>query len=330
MLEPVAYGASPSPFNTGKQFAWDSTSLGWFKTCPRLYYYNMVRGLRSKGTSVHLAFGIWYHKGLENYDLYISQGMSHEEALRAMVAYAMEATWFRPEDTEHKEFQPSPTGADELGQPTYTSGPWEPDHNLKTRYNLVRSLVWYVEHFRDDNAKTVILSTGKPAVELSFKLPVDDDLILCGHLDRVVDFGGDMYVMDRKTASSTIGSYYFDGYSPDNQMSLYTFASRIILQSPVRGVIIDAAQIAVGFTRFERGFSFRTEAQSEEWLDQTRAWVASAHFAAESNLYPMNDKACHQYGGCAFRKVCSASPQIRESLIKSDFIVKPWNPLQNR
>ena len=279
---------------------------------------------------MHLSFGIWYHKGLENYDHYIAEGMSHEDALRAMVVYAMEATWWRAADTERKEFQPASTTSDESGQPTYVDGPWETDHNLKTRYNLVRSLVWYVEHFRDDQAKTVILSTGKPAVELSFKLPVDDDLVLCGHLDRVVDFGGDLFVMDRKTASSTVSSYYFENFTPDNQMSLYSFASRIILQSPVRGVIIDAAQIAVGFTRFERGFSFRTEAQSEEWLDQTRAWVASAHLSAERDMYPMNDKACHQYGGCTFRRVCSASPFIRETLIKSDFIVNPWNPLQNR
>ena len=38
---------------------------------------------------------------------------------------------------------------------------------------------------------------------------------LCGHLDRVVTYGGQKFVMDQKTTGSTIGPYFFDGFKPD-------------------------------------------------------------------------------------------------------------------
>jgi hypothetical protein len=231
-------------------------------------------------------------------------------------------------------------------------------HNLKTRETLVRSVIWYLEEFGvNDAAQTVILANGKPAVELSFRLEMDwgpkyhqilgtdkpwkvtesgidlvspQPYILSGHLDRVVSFQDGIYVMDRKTSSTTIGGYYFDGFNPDNQMSLYTFASKVIYSTPVKGVIIDAAQIAVGFTRFSRGFTFRTEAQTEEWLANTKEWLDLAESYAVKGFWPMNDRSCHMYGGCAFRKVCSKSPEVRQKFLESDFEKRHWNPLEAR
>jgi hypothetical protein len=323
-----------SPFLSGTniQFAWDSTSLGWLKTCPRMYQYFMIDGWRGRGQSVHLDFGSFYHHALELYDRHRATGADHSTALYEAVKYCLEVTWDYSEGMNR---------------------PMDWSHNLKTRETLVRSVIWYLEEFGvNDAAKTVILKNGKPAVELSFRLEMDfgpqttendrqvgpgewepgitQPYIISGHLDRVVEFSDGIYVMDRKTSSTTIGSYYFDGYNPDNQMSLYTFASKVIYQTPVRGVIIDAAQIAVGFTRFSRGFTFRTEAQTEEWLENTKHWLALAEQYAVAGFWPMNDKSCHQYGGCAFRKVCSKSPEVRSKFLETDFAKRPWNPLEPR
>lgn len=295
----------------------------------------MIEGWRAKGNSVHLDFGLWYHGALEMYDRMRSQQMTHEDALREVVSYLMHVTWIRAEGW--------PENAEAFG------APWDSGHNLKTRETLVRSVIWYIEQFADDTCHTVQLANGKPAVELSFRMELDwgpnsqitDDMIedrgpapqpyvLSGHLDRVVEFQGAYYVMDRKTSSTTIGSYYFDQYNPDNQMSLYSMAARVIYNTPVRGVIIDAAQIAVGFSRFSRGFTFRTEAQIEEWLGETRAWLSLAEGYAVANHWPMNDKACHHYGGCVFRKVCSKSPEVRQKFLETDFVKRQWNPLESR
>lgn len=319
-----------SPFLSGTkiQFAWDSTSIGWLKECPRKYQYSMIEGYRSRGESVHLKFGLLYHAGLEFYDKLRAEGADHENAMREVVSKALYDTW--------------DYGPDGIG-----GSPWAPDHPAKTRETLIRSIIWYLDHFKNDPAQTAILANGKPAVELSFRMELDwgplacdqivgyqdrskQPYILCGHLDRVVNYADQIYVMDRKTTSTTPGGYFFDGFSPDNQMSLYTLAAKVVYQTPVHGVIIDAGQIAVGFTRFVRGFTFRTPDQSDEWLNDLKVWLRTAEGYAENNFWPQNDKACNNYGGCTFRKVCSKSPQVREIFLNSDFEKREWNPLVPR
>jgi PD-(D/E)XK nuclease superfamily len=293
-----------SPFlpNTHIQFAWDSTSLGWFKECPRKYFYSMIEGWRSQNESVHLRFGIIYHSSLELYDRLRSTGVDHNRALLDCVRATLVESW-----------------------------PWPFDHSSKTRETLVRSIIWYLEQFREDPAKTVQLNSGKPAVELSFSMELEhENYLLCGHLDRVVEFNGLTFVMDRKTASSTLASNYFEKFDVDNQMSLYSIAAKVLYQMPIRGVIIDAAQIAVGFTRFVRGFTYRTPAQLDEWIKDIKSWVDLAAGYARSGNWPMNDKSCDKYGGCPFRKVCSKDPGVRQIILESDFVREPWNPLEPR
>jgi hypothetical protein len=277
----------------------------------------MIEGWRSRHDSVHLRYGSLYHSALENFDKYRAINIDYDDALAMVVHETLTMTW-----EENKE--------------TGLMGPWTPDHNSKTRETLIRSVIWYIEHFKEDPATTIILANGKPAVELSFKMPLErhsadgQPYFLCGHLDRVVEFTGGTYVMDRKTTTSTIGSYWFDQFEPDNQMSLYTLAAKVIYKTPVKGVIIDGVQIAVGFSRFSRGFTHRTDAQLEEWLDDTYNWFKIAERYATDEIWPMNDKSCHHFGGCVFRKVCSKSPEVRRKFLESDFIKQPWNPLVPR
>ena len=73
---------SASPFlpGTNIQYAYDSTSLGLLKTCPRLYQYTMIDGYVAKGESIHLRFGIEYHQALQDYDIARAEGIDHEDA----------------------------------------------------------------------------------------------------------------------------------------------------------------------------------------------------------------------------------------------------------
>ena len=305
----------PSPFlpGTRTQFAWDSTSLGWLKECPRKYQYSMIEGWRVKQPSIHLHFGLLYHAALERYDRLRTAGLSHDASLHDVVRGAMCESW--PWDFEPLE------------------------RDTKNRFTLIRSIIWYLEEFANDPCETVILANGKPAVELSFKMELNygpsgelggQPYVLCGHLDRVVTLNGGTYVMDRKTTASALGAYYFDQYGPDNQMSLYGLAAKVVYSTPIRGVIIDAAQVAVGFTRYARGFTYRSDAQLVEWLADTRRWLGLEAQYATDGYWPMNDKSCHHYGGCPFRRVCSKSPEVRQMFLESDFKREPWNPLEVR
>jgi len=300
------------------QIAWDSTSLGALKTCPRLYELSILRGFQPRSLSVHLVFGLHYHAALERFDHARAEGASYETALRAAVRYVLEATW-----------------------DSAKGRPWHSDDPNKNRLTLVRTVIWYLEQFNgpegQDSLETILLDNGKPAVELSFRLQTDyiaadgQNFMLCGHLDRLALYQGDhIYIVDRKTTKSTISESYFAHYSPDNQMSLYDFAGRIVYDQPIRGIIVDAAQVAVTFSRFQRGFVPRNDFQRDEWYKDLGVWLSIATSYASLGYWPQNDKACGNYGGCAFREICSLSPNVREDWLKSKFYHRTWDPLQIR
>lgn len=307
-------GEAPSPFlpKTKIQYAWDSTSLGAFKKCQRFYEYEIIEGWVKPGGAIHLRWGQEYHSAIEDYERAKMEGRSHDQATHIAVRNLFQRI---------ESWDPDPRTDSE---------------RLKSKAHLVRSVVWYFETFKDDPAKTVRLANGKPAVELTFKFELpfangDQPYLLCGHLDKIVEFHGDNYVMDHKSTTSTPSRNYFDQYDPDNQMTLYSIAGQMLMSSPIRGVIIDAVQVAVGFSRFVRGFTYRTADRCDEWLDETQRWLALAERCATEGYWPMNDTACNMYGGCKFREVCSHSPHVRQRWLEGSFERRErWNPLKPR
>lgn len=358
----------PSPFLEGTciQFAFDSTCLGAFKRCPRLYQLSILEGWRPKADRVHLTFGIHYTNALELYDklragaesVCLKDGpMDHEGALAITVEHIMNHTW-----VEGDEGSGSDVSTDLYRAPTpgyrWEHGPHDSKIGNKNFYNLLRSVVWYLDQFEHDTAETVIAEDGTPLVERSFRMELDwgpkagfdkgkikvesvdgtfetateQPYLLCGHLDKVVNFIGGTYVMDHKTTKSTLSDYYFDQYQPNNQMSLYTIASQVIFGGPVKGVIIDAAQILVGSTVFARGMTYRTPAQSEEWLKDLHYWLDQAEKCATEGYWPMCDTACFN---CDFNKgegkICAKDPSVRQAFLEAGFTKEdPWNPLKSR
>lgn len=291
---------------TGVQFAWDSTSIGWAQTCLRKYYYRMIVGVRGNNESEHIRFGKHFATALEHYYKFVAEGQPWEEALEAVVLEALIDTWD-------------------------LNGPWVSTHPSKTRENLIRTIVWYVDQFHDEPVAVKMLDNGKPAVEYSFKLEVDNGIVFTGHIDRVVEFGDAPYVMDQKTTQQTITPHWFDQFKPYTQFSMYTFAGKAIFHIPVKGVIIDGAQIAVGFSKFTRSISMRTDEELNEWYDDTMHYIELAQKATLDNHFPMNPASCGNYGGCEFRGVCSRTPSLRANFLKADFNTSdPWDPIVAR
>lgn len=316
LLKLTQENTSFSTKTPGLQLAWDSTSLGLLKTCPWKYYLTMVEGWESKRRATPLTFGIWFHEAAETYHKLRAENVSHDEAVELVVHDALIKSGERNEEGEFIH--------------------WESDDNRRTRFTLIRAVTWYLDNYKDDAISTVIRENGKPAVELSFRIPLDmlspdgTEYLLCGHLDRVGTLDGRKYVTDYKTSGSTLSSRFFDNFSPGNQMSLYTFAGNVIFGEPIAGVIVDGIQCAVGFARYSRGFAPRTQNQIEEWLEDTLMWIKLAEVYAKSQHWPMNDTACSMYGGCAFRGVCSKDASVRENYLKGDFTKRVWDPLISR
>jgi PD-(D/E)XK nuclease superfamily len=300
----------PSNFlpNSKIQYAWDATSIEYFKRCPRLYQYEMIEGWKPNDENIHLRFGHEFHTALHQYELLKADGIDHDEA----VFHTIRELLYRVED-------------------------WNPDHKYKNRFFLIRSVIRYLDKYKDDTAKTVIQANGKPAVELNFRFELDygpeegQPYVLCGYLDRLVDFQGDIFVMDHKTTTSTATPYYWNQFEPNTQMTLYTLAGKIIFQTGIKGVIIDTGQLMIDDTRFTRGITYRTEDQLQEWLRDLSEWLAKALEYANNDYWPQNDTACDKYGGCKYREICSKSPSVRGKFLAGEFKKEEiWNPLKPR
>jgi hypothetical protein len=294
----------------------------------------MLQGWTSEQKAVHLVFGGHYASALEHFHKHRAAGIEYMDALRLVVREALVNTW-EHEFEEVSEDEGSGLAATKgsLRPIPGTGKPADWMHASKTRDTLIRSIVWYLEHFKDDPMQTVILSDGRAAVEYSFSVDLNDEYVYCGHIDRLVTYGdnSDIYVQDQKTTGAQITPRFFEGYSPDYQMTGYTWAGQIIFNIPVKGVVIDAAYIAVGFTAFGRSPVTRSEKQLEEFRHEVLHYIAQAKACHESGYYPMNRTACGNYGGCEFKKICSAVPGIRKNLLEGSYRRRDrWDPLKRR
>lgn len=289
------------------QLAWDSTSLNELRTCPRKYYYSMILARVPTATSPHLTFGLYIHEALETYDKHKAKDLSHNECVREAVRKAL-----------------------------IISKGWESDEPTKTRYTLIRSIVWYLEQFKDDPLQTVILENGEPAVELSFRIEIGEDsatsnepFLLCGHIDRLVHYQGKTAVVDRKTTKSTISSLYLKQFDMSAQFSQYALAGQVFVQEPARYIIVDCIQTTQEFNRFHRHLSNRPPERLEEFLENTMNWIHLAELFARNDTWPMNESSCDKFGGCPYRDVCSMSPSTRHLAINS-LEERTWDPLKVR
>ena len=308
------------------QLAFDSTSMGNLETCPQLYEYINVLGYTPPGTNAHLKWGLEYHASLEAFDRSVAKGLSYNDSLFAAVKTALVNTW---------DFK--------------LSRPWVSDHPLKNRLTLIRSVIWYLDQFRDDPIQTVIFPDGTPAVEKSFRfdpgivsLSTGENFIICGHLDRIGKLHQRFFILDRKTTKGAIGTSYFKKYTPDTQMQTYDLAGTMVFFEEMAGIIIDVAQVGVNFTRFARGQVNYDTSLREEHLQHLQDYLRLAETYAKNNHWPMNKKACNAYSsynqdfdtwnheGCPFRDVCSSPKNMRQQLLETFFEKKIWDPLQVR
>lgn len=305
------------------QTAYDSTSLGELKLCPQKYKYSIIDGYETLNQNIHIIFGSYYASAHEFYNHSRADGKSVDEARLETVEFVLFLTWDQK-----------------------LNRPWFSEDSNKNRQTLIRSIIWYIEHFRNDPLETVILKDGSAAVELNFRFDsgyrsiTGEIFLICGHLDKVAKFEGHKWIEDQKTTKYRLDDSYFARYSPDNQVSLYTVAGEFILRENIQGVIIDAAQILANSTKFRRGFISRTPALIEEWMKDTYYYFQQAEIYAQNNHWPKNDKMCgvphtdpktgETSYGCPFREVCSSDPSVREIKLNSQFKRRSWDPLVPR
>jgi hypothetical protein len=314
---------------TNVQYAWDSVSLTNILACPRRYQYSIILGLhpRNPGYAIALVFGILFHKGLEVYHKARAGGEDHTGGIFTAVRYLLDdpATATLPTDEVISDKAEGFSIDDDDGVDLRNS-------KIRTRYYLFRAVIWYLDHYENDPAETLILPSGTPAVELSFRIPLPIDvlgneMLLCGHLDRGVIFNNQVVPSDYKTTKS-LTSQWALMFELSHQMTGYTVGSTVLFGKPTYGCMIDGVALQVGQLKFRRHFTKRTQGQVDEYFELLSYVRDKAIMHAETGRYPMNTASCYF---CDYKDVCSQPPEYRARYIKQHYFAKPgWNPLENR
>ena len=277
---------------SGVQTRVNASTFQIFKACPRKYLYEVLLAQGKPSDDPNLRFGSLIHQAKAIYETNKARGAGHDLALQGAFRFLLTETW----DTA-------------LGKSNFSDDP------LKNRASLLRTFVWYVDQYASDAAETVVLPSGRPAVEIQFEFDAGieiagEPVTFVGTIDRIVRFQGQVYVADTKTSSST---RYLTArnYTPDGQFSLYCAAALVAFGVETDGIILDGIAVGPTGTEFRREIVPRPPGVLEEWLRDARVHLRRLGEAFERNEWPQNDAVCGLYGGCRFREVCGTEPSQR-------------------
>ena len=370
----VAQAPSPySIHNPQHQLVWDSTSLKQLQFCPRAYQYSILEGWRGSAVDlefgIYFASGVETYKKarLDGFtkeqaqlaavkrvveDSWIETGdgkitghpwggnyetqwrctgttkFRNAKGNAAKCPYSHKGVWIPGHG-------PSVCGS--CGSETESVRRYAPTNNAKNRHTLVRLIAWYCEEQPEDltsGLHALRFPNGKPAVELSFKLPLPwqnkhgETYILAGHIDSIMTNGDENFAADNKSTKNAISSNYWKQFKPNTQVSTYDLAGSLLWpELNLKGFMIEAAQVLVDGARFGSQLFYNTQAEREEYFGELQWWLDQAERFADAGHWPMNRTNCKI---CTFNAICSREPAKREASLKADFVKRPWNPLEER
>lgn len=327
MLEPIALpqGAIEPP-STRQRF-WpvlpqyvDSTMLTAYRSCPRRYYNEFVRGIRPRAKSLDLHAGGVFASTVEFIYRRAHMDLGHDMAVAAGEVFFYKM-W----------------GDYEILDP---ENPKRPDR------------VWaaIADYFATYGTTTdkiqPYIVDNQPTFEFSFAIPLDgpgfpvhpesgDPFVLVGRADQLGQLDGLPIVKDDKTTKSA-GDKWTKQWDMRGQFLGYLWAAqRMGIKANtfcVRGVVIQKTQIKQ--LEYIRPYSTTL---IERWLETTRRDLCRLVSNWNEGAAPTPDlpnsgagfnysfgNACHEYGSCMFVESCEAGDP--EAWL-SQFVEARWNPL---
>lgn len=185
----------------------------------------------------------------------------------------------------------------------------------------------YAEKYQDQPFK--VLATEQ---EFTVELPNGNKLI--GRIDKIIEWGGVVWVMDHKT-TSMLGPTFMNMHTPNLQFSGYVYAAQQLGYTKCVGVLVDALLVAKGLlesstraklTPLLRDFAYRGEADMAEYLQVVEKLQSDITLSEINDKWQPNWESCSDYGECAYRRVCKEPVELRERIIASDYRVDHWDP----
>ena len=212
--------------------------------------------------------------------------------------------------------------------------------DLRTVANGEKLLCTYADKYRSEPFK-VIEGGGKPALEIGFIVPMGD-VMYAGRLDALVDWSGQLFVLEHKSTAS-MQSNYFKQFSPNMQVDGYIYGAAAYTGRKCHGCIINAMEVWKDVKRptertkkpedhFARDPQTRTEAELEDFANQVNSIVEDVLYCEElmgeekiKDAFYQNKHSCMNYRyDCPYRQLCLYGEN--ERIIENDYVKDKWEP----
>ena len=132
-----------------------------------------------------------------------------------------------------------------------------------------------------------------------------------GRFDMIVEYGGMKMVVDHKTTS-----FGFDQLKPNDQFTAYYLGAKIYYKD-IEGVIVQVLNVSNG--KIDRLIINYSEAEIEEWREETKLMLAHITRCTNSGVFPKS-KTCSYWGkACQFKILCTSPPAARERWAQTQF-----------
>jgi hypothetical protein len=314
---------------TRQSRAYDNTKIADYKKCPRSYFIRHVLGWTREGNSKApaLVFGSSWHAGMDAVWGGAAEQMSagaasidtEELVTQAMLAFNLQ--W------EEDGFDPeiSLEEADALS-------PRTPGIANEMFYN-------YVEHNSRMLANSRVLAIEQP---LAIPFPELEDAWYVGRLDKVIEYNGQIIILEHKTTTAYAiqGQFqrdYCDSWYAAPQIKGYQFAGTLYYPK-LSSVWVDASLV---HKKVHDAFKFIPVSHSwpllQEWVYDTKEWIMRISFEEDRyantqqltpGLFPRNEDSCFgKYGVCPFLDICrSISDPSTLPEVPVGYVEERWEP----
>jgi hypothetical protein len=158
----------------------------------------------------------------------------------------------------------------------------------------------------------------------SFKL--NDAIDFHVKIDKVIEYKGNIFVVDYKTSTSKNRSRFFDSFDPSMQVSAYCYYCK---QKFGRCAGFIPIALFMGYRKnkykdepagfwckFEHHIINRNDEQLQDFIDNLKAWYKKLNHSILHDEFPKNESNCTSYKGCGFKDLCIAcdDEQVQEMI----------------
>jgi hypothetical protein len=325
------------------KFRVDHHTINDYNTCDRYFKYRHLPADPSgqvwgtKTLNIKIALGAWWSSTMELYynEMSPQHGPKSFPAETSVSQFAIDA--WKLHDMERYRNDPVAKDVyDKFGGPDgaclmaleYHKAFGKSHYTNWTVLGPELGFGWQDEVLLGEDDRVVVYYGGKPDLTIYDKsqnmvMPLDfktkDSIPYNAHVMYKPHSQTAGYIFGIGKIKNNIQSYNLGDTLPPTKCIIFVCARFRPTDKPRAGSLIKP--------RFVPIYPHYTQDEIEEWRLSVIEKCRRLRDSLERDVFPPRESACHLYAGCVFRRVCSAPANIRETLLRADFVKQdPWIP----